>query len=155
MQSFKDERFYSEIYTAPYGQFRLAACANLKNKKKVHMALIALLTPGYRILRQREGEPFIPVKTQVTTSKGISVLPLQYPLTSVFELGNDRAYGYSGKILFPFEVEFETPASAAKFDLTATFKICDADGQCKDETTEPLKYSFLRIPFWKRLFAPI
>lgn len=154
LQSFKDERFYSEIYTAPYGQFRLAACANLKNKKKVHMALIALLTPGYRILRQREGEPFIPVKTQVTTSKGISVLPLQYPLTSVFELGNDRAYGYSGKILFPFEVEFETPASAAKFDLTATFKICDADGQCKDETTEPLTYSFFADPFLETPVCP-
>lgn len=153
-QSFKDERFYSKIYTAPYGQFRLAACANLKNKKKVNMALIALLTPGYRILRQLEGEPFVPVKTQVTTSKGISVLPVQYPLTSVFEVGNDKAYGYSGKILFPFEVEFENPASAANLDMSATFKICDTDGQCKDETTEPLKYSFFADPFLETPVCP-
>lgn len=153
-QSFKDERFYSKIYTAPYGQFRLAACANLKNKKKVNMALIALLTPGYRILRQLEGEPFVPVKTQVTTSKGISVLPVQYPLTSVFEVGNDKAYGYSGKILFPFEVEFEKPGNAADFEMSATFKICDTDGQCKDETTEPLKYSFFADPFLETPVCP-
>lgn len=153
-RSFKDERFYSKIYTAPYGQFRLAACANLKNKKKVNMALIALLTPGYRILRQLEGEPFVPVKTQVTTSKGISVLPVQYPLTSVFEVGNDKAYGYSGKILFPFEVEFEKPGNAADFEMSATFKICDTDGQCKDETTEPLKYSFFADPFLETPVCP-
>lgn len=153
-QSFKDERFYSKIYTAPYGQFRLAACANLKNKKKVNMALIALLTPGYRILRQLEGEPFVPVKTQVTTSKGISVLPVQYPLTSVFEVGNDKAYGYSGKILFPFEVEFEKPGNAADFEMSATFKICDTDGQCKDETTEPLRYSFFADPFLETPVCP-
>lgn len=154
LKSFKDERFYSQIYTAPYGQFRLAACANLKNKKKVNMALIALLTPGHRILRQIEGMPFIPVKTQVTTSKGISVLPVQYPLTSVFEVGNDKAYGYSGKILFPFEVEFEKPGNAADFEMSATFKICDTDGQCKDETTEPLKYSFFADPFLETPVCP-
>ncbi len=153
-KSFKDERFYSQIYTAPYGQFRLAACANLKNKKRVNMALIALMTPGYRILRQIEGEAFIPLKTNVRTSEGISVSPIEYPLTSVFNVGDDRAYGYAGKTLFPFKIEFATPGSPANVSLTATLRVCDADGTCKDETTEPLNYSFPADAFLETPVCP-
>lgn len=161
LKEFDDDRFYSEIYTAPYGQFRLAACANLsedklyrKDGKKVTMALIALMSPGYRILRQVEGQPFIPVSLAGETSTNLKILPLEYPLTSIFNVKENRAYGYAGKILFPFQVEFNKAGEAADLSLSVTMDVCEEGGECRTETTAPLKYSFTAGPFLETPVCP-
>lgn len=147
-ETYLKESYYSDTLQTDSGAVRIASCAHKAENKQTLMAFIISLKDGYTLLSQKEGGTIHPITVDTTGSENVTLSEVHYPLTHPFTLDGEKALGYRGQTLFPFNAAVTDLNQPAVIRARLTYDICH-EGTCRNETSPEIVYDIPRGVRWE------
>jgi suppressor for copper-sensitivity B len=102
----------------------ISPSTHLNNQKEIYLGLEYQLKEGWKTYWQSPGDGGFPQNINLSKSKNIHSIEIQWPVPKKFEILGLQSIGYQDNIIFPLKIDIVNPLESAEVVLDINYLVC-------------------------------